>query len=88
MRLSGEWQVHELGDLLNYVCCTGKQSVGDIVVGAYWSAAYGDAVGLVLVLPVICDSACLISDVVMRDSSRQDLDCERLMLALLDSESD
>lgn len=28
------------------------------------------------------------ADVVMRDLSRQDLDCERLVLALSDSESD
>ena len=28
------------------------------------------------------------ADVVVRDLSRQDLDCERLMLALSDSESD
>ena len=47
-RLSGEWQLHELGDSLNYACCEGKQSVGDVVVGTYWSAAYGDAAGAVV----------------------------------------
>jgi hypothetical protein len=46
--LSGEWQLHELGDLLNYACCAGKESVGDVVVVTDRSAAYGDAVRAVL----------------------------------------